>query len=104
MIVQLNTDKNIEGTARLESFVSEKISSGLKHFVEKITRIEVHLSDQNADKPGADDIHCKIEARLEGIQPVIVVGKSSSKEKALDEAIDKMKAKLGTIKGKIKNN
>ncbi|MDO8965047.1 MAG: HPF/RaiA family ribosome-associated protein [Algoriphagus sp.] len=103
MIVQLNTDKNIEGTAGLETFVSEKVNSGLKHFVENITRIEVHLSDQNADKGGSDDIHCKIEARLEGIQPVIVVGKSGSKEKALDEAVDKMKAKLGTVMGKIKN-
>ncbi|MBA4301963.1 MAG: hypothetical protein C0433_17955 [Cyclobacterium sp.] len=103
MIVQLNTDKNIEGTAGLETFVSEKVNSGLKHFVENITRIEVHLSDQNGDKGGSDDIHCKIEARLEGIQPVIVVGKSGSKEKALDEAVDKMKAKLGTVMGKIKN-
>jgi ribosomal subunit interface protein len=103
MIVQLNTDKNIEGTAGLETFVSEKVNSGLKHFVENITRIEVHLSDQNADKGGSDDIHCKIEARLEGVQPVIVVGKSGSKEKALDEAVDKMKAKLGTVMGKIKN-
>ena len=102
MIVQLNADKNIEGTARLESYVSEKISHGLKHFAENITRVEVHLSDQNGEREGSDDIHCKIEARIEGIQPAIVVGKSGSPEKALDEAIDKMKAKLGTIMGKIK--
>ncbi|OYX24174.1 MAG: ribosomal subunit interface protein [Algoriphagus sp. 32-45-6] len=104
MIIQLNTDKNIEGTARLESFVSEKISSGLKHYVGHITRVEVHLSDQNADKGGADDIQCKIETRLEGMKPVMVTGKSSSKEKALDEALDKMKAKLATVVGKSKNN
>lgn len=103
MIIQLNTDKNIEGTAGLEAFVSEKVSSGLKHFVENITRIEVHLSDQNGDKGGQDDIQCKIEARLEGIQPVIVNSKNESKEKALGEAIDKMKAKLGTVMGKIKD-
>jgi hypothetical protein len=71
--------------------------------VENITRIEVHLSDQNADKGGSDDIQCKIEARLEGIQPVIVVGKNGSKEQALDDAVDKMKAKLRTVMGKIKN-
>jgi ribosome-associated translation inhibitor RaiA len=103
MIVQLNTDKNIQGTAGLETFVSDKIGNGLKHFVENITRIEVHLSDQNADKGGSDDIQCKIEARLEGIQPVIVVGKSGTKEQALDDAVDKMKAKLGTVMGKMKN-
>lgn len=104
MIVQLNTDKNIEGTARLEAFVSEKVSSGLKHFVENITRVEVHLSDQNAEKGGKDDIQCKLEARLEGIQPVLVTSKNESTEKALSDAIDKMKAKLQTIKGKTKSH
>lgn len=100
MIIQLNTDKNIEGTARLEAFVSEKVSHGLKHFAENMTRVEVHLSDQNGEKGGSDDIHCKMEARLEKVQPVIVVGKSSSTDKALDDAIDKMKAKLGSMMGK----
>lgn len=103
MKIQFNTDKNIEGTAALETFVSEKISRGLKHFVDKITRIEVHLSDQNADKEGPDDIQCKIEARIEGKQPVMVVSKSESKEKVLDEAVDKMKARLGSIMEKMKN-
>jgi ribosome-associated translation inhibitor RaiA len=103
MKIQFNTDKNIEGTEIFETFVSEKIRGGLKHFIDKITRIEVHLSDQNADKGGIDDIQCKIEARVEGMQPVIVVGKSGSKENALDDAVDKMKATLGTIIGKMEN-
>ncbi len=103
MKIQFNTDKNFENTEMLETFVSEKIRSGLKHFVNKITRVEVHLSDQNAEKGGIDDIQCKIEARIEGIQPVMVVSKSSSKEKALDDAVDKMKASLSTIIGKMRN-
>ena len=103
MKIQFNTDKNIEGTEELETYVSERISSGLKHFVDKITRIEVHLSDQNADKGGRDDIQCKMEARIEGIQPVMVVSKNGSKEKALDDAVGRMKAKLGSIMGKMKN-
>ena len=103
MKVQLNTDKNIQGTENLEKFVSEKLTHSLKHFANKVTRIEVHLSDQNANKGGADDIQCKIEARVEGMQPVIVQSRSGSKEKALDEATDKMKATLTTIIGKMKN-
>ena len=103
MKIQFNTDKNIEGTEMLESFISKKINSALKHFVDKITRIEIHLSDQNADKRSTDDIQCKMEARIEGIQPVMVVSKSGSKEKALNDAVDKMKATLGSIIGKMKN-
>jgi uncharacterized protein (UPF0335 family) len=103
MKIQLNTDKNIQGTEMLETYVSEIIRNGLKHYVDKITRIEVHLSDQNAEKGGIDDIQCKIEARVEGMKPVMVVSKSGSKEKALDDAIYKMKATLDTIIGKMKN-
>lgn len=103
MKVQFNTDKNIQGTEALEAFVSEKVNHELKHFSSKITRIEVHLSDQNAHKGGPDDIQCKIEARVEGMQPVTVASRNGSKEKAVDDAVDKMKAALGTKIGKMNN-
>jgi len=103
MKIQLNTDKNIQGTETLETIVSKKINHELKHFADKISRIEIHLSDQNALKGGPDDIQCKIEARVEGMQPVMVVSKNGSKEKAVDVAVDKMKATLSTVFGKMKN-
>ncbi len=104
MKLQFNTDKNIQGTEVLEAMVTEKLNHDLRHFADKITRIEVHLSDQNAEKSGPDDIQCKLEARLEGRQPVLVTGSSASKEKAVDDAIDKLKATLTTILGKMRNN
>jgi len=103
MRIQLNTDKNIPGTEKLEAFVTEKINRSLKRFASRITRIEVHLSDQNAQKSGSDDMQCKIEARMEGVQPIIVTDRSSTKEKALDSAIDKLKAALDTVTGKLKD-
>jgi ribosomal subunit interface protein len=103
MKIQFNTDKNIQGTESLESFVSEKINHAFKHIEDRISRVEVHLSDQNAHKGGSDDIQCKLEARVEGMQPVVVESKSSTKEKALDEATSKMKAALNTLFGKMKS-
>lgn len=103
MEIQINTDKNIQGTEALEAMVSEKLNHELKHFADKISRIEVHLSDQNALKTGPDDIQCKIEARIKGKQPVIVSGRSGSKETAVIEAADKLKASLRTVIGKMKN-
>lgn len=103
MYIQFNTDKNIDGTEGLEAFVNEKVRHALKHYIDKITHIEVHLSDQNADKGGIDDIQCKIEARIAGMQPIIVVSKSSSKEIALDDAAGKMKSALESMIGKMKN-
>jgi len=104
MKIQFNTDKNIQGTENLEAYVSESINKKLKRFADQISRIEVHLSDQNAQKAGTDDIQCKIEARIEGLQPVLATGKSSTKEKALNDAIDKIKVSLDTVIGKMKDN
>lgn len=104
MIIQLNTDNNISGTEALENFVKERVNHELKNFTEHITRVEVHLSDQNANKGGTDDILCKLEVRLEGKQPVLVTSKNSSKEVALNEAANKMKAKLNTVIGKMKSH
>jgi len=101
MKIQLNTDKNIHGTEKLESLVSERINHSLKQFAENITRIEVHLSDQNGHKTGADDIQCKIESSIEGLQPVVVISNNSSKEKAGSTRSGKMKSFLTTITGKI---
>lgn len=103
MKVQFNTDNHITGTEELEAFVTEKINTSLERFSDRITRVEVHLSDQNAHKGGADDIQCKLEVRLEGMKPVTVVSKSNAKEKALTEAISKVKSALNSAIGKMRD-
>lgn len=104
MKIQFNTDKNIHGTEALESRISERINHTLGHFDEFISRIEVHLSDQNAHKTGGEDIQCKLEVRLEGSQPITVTAKHSEKEKAVDQAAQKMKAALDTKVGKMREH
>jgi len=104
MQIQFNTDKNIEGEERLETFMSEKITKSLDRFSEWVTRIEVHLSDQNAHKSGADDMQCTLEARIKGQQPIAVTSNSDIKEKAINDAIGKMKAALDTRVGKLRKN
>lgn len=103
MQIQFNTDKNIEGEARLEAYMSEKITKSLDRFSEWVTRIEVHLSDQNAHKSGADDMQCTLEARVKGQQPIAVTSTSDIKEKAINDAISKMKGALDTRIGKLRS-
>ncbi len=104
MIIQFNTDKNIHGTETLEAEVKEKVKHGLGYFDQYVSRVEVHLSDQNGHKSGADDIQCKLEARIEGAQPIAVTSSDNDKGKALDLAIKKMKAALDTRVGKLKEH
>jgi hypothetical protein len=68
-----------------------------------ITRIELHLSDENAGKEGPEDIKCMLEARLEGKKPIAVSNFADTNELAVDGAINKLKTHLETILGKMKN-
>jgi ribosomal subunit interface protein len=101
MQIQLNTDKNIEGNERLEAYVNEKIGSSLNRFSDKITRVEVHLSDQNGEKGGKDDQQCRMEVRLKGLQPITITAREAQMEQAISAAIDKMKSSLETTLGKL---
>ena len=103
MKIQVNTDKNIAGSARQESYVEEKVNNALKHYVDKVSRVEVHMSDQNADKEGSDDIQCRIELRVKGLSPVLVESRDETQDKALSGALSKAKARLRTIIGKMKD-
>jgi len=103
MIIQVNTDRNIDGNVQLEGYVKETLQSKLERFSEKITRVEVHLSDQNGDKPGQDDNQCILEVRLEGMRPLIVVEKAADINSAIVGASNKMKSVLDTQLDKLKN-
>ncbi|MGK2860566.1 MAG: HPF/RaiA family ribosome-associated protein [Chitinophagaceae bacterium] len=102
MTIQINTDKNIEGNERFTEYFTSLIEDELGRF-EEITRVEVHLSDENGSKEGQGDKRCLIEARLEGKQPIAVTNMGDTHEQAVDGAIEKLKVSLETILGKMKN-
>ncbi|CAN5348181.1 hypothetical protein BH10BAC1_BH10BAC1_03780 [soil metagenome] len=104
MIIQFNTDKNISGNERLEGYVNSLITDDLAKFSDHITRIEVHLSDENGGKAGENDKRCMLEARLEGKQPIAVTSHANTVEDAVNKALNKLKSSLETIYGALKNH
>jgi ribosome-associated translation inhibitor RaiA len=94
MIIQLNTDRNISGNERLEDYLNSVISEELSRFSDNITRVEVHLSDENGAKSGDKDIRCVLEARLSNKKPVAVTSHADAIEKAVSDALAKLKATL----------
>jgi hypothetical protein len=61
----------------------------------------VHLSDVNGAKGGADDIHCTVEARPEGMQPQTVTHNDANVDAALRGASKKLRALLDSEFGKL---
>ncbi|RAJ15355.1 HPF/RaiA family ribosome-associated protein [Arenibacter echinorum] len=102
--IQLNTDKNISGDERLESYLSSVIEDELSLFSDDITRVEIHLADENSHKKGEDDKRCMLEARLKNRQPIAVTSHANSVEKAVNDALDKLKTSMETIYGRSKDH
>ncbi|MFT6796436.1 MAG: hypothetical protein ACJART_001577 [Maribacter sp.] len=104
MTVQLNTDKTISGNEKNQHYFTSMIEEGLKNFESHITRIEVHLSDENGIKEGFNDMRCLLETRIEGRQPIAVSCQADTVELAVSGAIDKLTASLETILGRMQNH
>lgn len=95
MKIAVSTDTRTDRKAATAASYSTIVESGLSRFANRLTRVEVHLSDINGPKGGVDR-RCAIEARPASHQPVAVNHEATSDLEALRGALDKMSRKLGS--------
>lgn len=100
MQVQINTDKNIQGED-LEERVRGMVTDALARYGDRITRVEVYLSDENSAKAGANDKRCVIEARPAGMRPIAVTDQADSLPRAIDGALQKLERALSSDIGRL---
>ena len=100
MHIEISTDGNIEGREMLASQIKGTVEEAFDRFSDRITRVEIHVSDANSHKSGQDDKHCMIEARLEGRQPTAVTHRAATIEKAVDGAAGKIKKSIESTLGR----
>jgi len=94
MKIQINTDHNIHGHEATINEIEATVEATLGHLAEHITRVEVHVSDENATKGGGTDKRCMMEARLEKHQPIAVTDEAATLDEAVDGAAHKLKRLL----------
>ena len=91
MQIQVNIGHNIEGREALAPQISGVVESALSRFSDHITRVEIHLSDENSDKRvGHDAMRCMMEARLKGRQPIAVTHHAATMDEVIDGAAEKL--------------
>ncbi|MDA3873704.1 MAG: HPF/RaiA family ribosome-associated protein [Kiritimatiellae bacterium] len=90
MKIQINTGHNIEGGETLSAHISEVVEHAMIHHREHITRVEVHLSDENGPDGDLNVIRCGMEERLEHHQPLTVSCEADSVHSAVDVAAEKL--------------
>ncbi len=97
MNIQINTGHNIQGNEALIAKFNSTIKSALVRMSDHITKVEVHLKDEDGYKEGKNDKRWMIEAHLEGRQPIVVTEHADNLNQALDGAIDKLVSMIESI-------
>lgn len=90
MQIQFNSDRHIEGHEALAAWATEVVQDALRRHGAPVTRVEIHVSDENGDKGGAADKRCVMEARLERHQPLAVTHHAQSLHLAVTGAAEKL--------------
>lgn len=101
MKIMINTDNHLQSDESVVRHVEETVGNHLGRFAGQVTRVEVHLRDENAGKGGAHDKHCLMEARLEGRPPVTASDDSETLAVAINGAAKKLQRALDSSLGKL---
>lgn len=97
MQVFLNTDHHVDGRHEMAEHLTTVVKEALHRFGDHITRVEAHLADANSHvKTTPDEIHCTLEARLAGLEPVVVKEHAASAHQAINGAVAKLKRAVAT--------
>ena len=91
MQVQVNTHNGVEGREAMELWATDEVNAGLARFKDHVTRVEVHISDENSGKAGADDKRCTMEARVVHQPPSAVTHHAPTVDEAFRGALRKLK-------------
>ena len=102
MKIQLNTDNHVQADPSLQRHAEEAINATLARFADRITRIEVHVHDDNGRERSGDglDKHCTIEARLNSLPPLTASDNAAEVAAAVTGAARKLQRVIETAIGK----
>jgi ribosome-associated translation inhibitor RaiA len=104
MQFQFNSDSSVMGTDNVAERIEATVRGKLKRFEERLTRLEVHVTDVNGRKHGGDDKHCTIEARPRGGRALGVTGRASDVDTAARQAATTLAERLERHFGKAQRH
>lgn len=102
MFVQINTDNQIKSDAGANERLEQRIRQKLRRFEQRLTHVELHVTDVNGAKGGADK-HVSLEVRPSGHEPLAVTADGQRIEDAVAAAVDKAARALDHALGRQAN-
>lgn len=100
MFIEVRTGSNVKGSEQSSAEVKAAVHAALNRYVDRIRRVDVHLSDAIGLKAGHDDKRCMIEARRDDREPIVVALQESTMEQAIHGAVHNLKKAVDSALGK----
>jgi ribosome-associated translation inhibitor RaiA len=101
MQIQVHADSSVKAGQHLAGAAEAAVEGAVRRWTRRITRVEVHLSDVNRHKGGADDKRCVMEARVGGLEPIAVTHTAATLVDAIDGAAAKLEKSLQSTLGRL---
>ena len=101
MQININTDSTVERQPGLNDHVKTVVEAAISRFRDHITRVEVHLSDNNSQKSADGDNRCMLEVRMNNYQPIAVSDHAATLHQAIAGAAEKMKRSVDNTLGRL---
>jgi hypothetical protein len=92
--VYVKSDKTISVDDRVVAFVEGEADHALGRYKRRLTRLDVHLSDENSHKAGGKDKRCVMEARPAGHSPLVVKTAAATVRSAVHDSLTKLESAL----------
>ena len=97
MQILLHADPNTDGSQLMAEHLKAVVKDAMARFGERVTRVEAHLSHVHAQAMASDDgIHCTLEAKLVGLDAIVVKHQAGNAHQAIEGAVRKLKRAVGT--------
>lgn len=100
MQVQFNSDSSVMGTQNVAERIEAQVRDRLSRFEDRLTRLVVHVRDENGRKGGDDDKACTIEARPRSGRAIGVTAHASDVDTAARQAANTLAQRLERHFGK----
>ncbi|WP_326836378.1 HPF/RaiA family ribosome-associated protein [Amycolatopsis rhabdoformis] len=97
MQIQISTDRNLHSDEDLIRYLESEVETKLARFADRLTRIDVHLSDEMGGGTDGEDLRCVIEAFPAGREPVVVTNRAGSVNDAFTGALTRIEHTLATL-------
>ena len=89
MQFMFNSDNQLPLSSETSQALEALVEARLARIADRLTRVEVHLSDDDGPRTGGDDKKCLIELRPNGMRAITATDQAATVERAVTAATDK---------------